>query len=60
VIGPGRRLASQFADERRDPGFAHGQPLLGRETVDLALDREDRIANDALCRFSGWCSPNLP
>jgi hypothetical protein len=39
----------EFVDQRRDPFLADRKPLL--ETIDLALDREDRV--DAADRFNG-------
>src|SRR5246127_1983563 len=39
----------EFVDQRRDPFLADRKPLL--ETIDLALDREDR--GDAADRFNG-------
>jgi hypothetical protein len=41
----------ELADERPDAFLADREPLLGSDTVDLALDREDLV--DAAHRFDG-------
>ena len=41
----------ELADERPDPFLAEHEPLLGGDTVDLALDREDLV--NAPHRFEG-------
>src|ERR1700746_3168904 len=35
--------AFELADQRCNAGRAHRQPLLCRQSIDLALDREDRV-----------------
>jgi hypothetical protein len=45
----GPHPAFEICDQRCDTGAANGEALAGRQTVDLALDVEDRI--DALDRL---------